>query len=96
MEEMKAKVEMEDGDGDNEQEYRTTTQGDEGESQKTDVESEDELEDDGLDYDDQSYSKGGITLGDEPKAETVENLEESLKDLVNEAGRETLYVEKTK
>ena len=94
MEEMKAKVEMEDGDGDNEQEYRTTTQGDEGESQKTDVESEDELEDDGLDYDDQSYSKGGITLGDEPKAETVENLEESLKDLVNEAGRETLYVEK--
>ena len=68
----------------------------EGESQKSDVESEDgdELEDDGLDYDDQAYSKGGITLGDEPKAETVENLEESLKDLVNEAGRETLYVEK--
>jgi len=94
IEEMKAKVEMEDGDGDNEQEYQTTTQGDEGESQKSDVESEDELEDDGLDYDDQAYSKGGITLGDEPKAETVENLEESLKDLVNEAGRETLYVEK--
>ena len=47
-----------------------------------------------MDYDDQAYSKGGITLGDEPKAETVENLEESLKDLVNEAGRETLYVEK--
>ena len=45
-------------------------------------------DDDGLDYDDQAYSKGGITLGDEPKAETVENLEESLKDLVNEAGRE--------
>ena len=97
IEEMKAKVEMEDGDGDNEKEYQTTTQGTEGESQKSDVESEDELEDeddDGLDYDDQAYSKGGITLGDEPKAETVENLEESLKDLVNEAGRETLYVEK--
>ena len=97
IEEMKAKVEMEDGDGDNEKEYQTTTQGTEGESQKSDVEGEDELEDeddDGLDYDDQAYSKGGITLGDEPKAETVENLEESLKDLVNEAGRETLYVEK--
>ena len=99
IEEMKAKVEMEDGDGDNEKEYQTTTQGTEGDSQKSDVESEDELEDededdDGLDYDDQAYSKGGITLGDEPKAETVENLEESLKDLVNEAGRETLYVEK--
>jgi len=97
IEEMKAKGEMEDGDGDNEKEYQTTTQGTEGESQKSDVESEDELEDeddDGLDYDDQAYSKGGITLGDEPKAETVENLEESLKDLVNQAGRETLYVEK--
>ena len=97
IEEMKAKVEMEDGDGDNEKEYQTTTQGTEGDSQKSDVESEDELEDeddDGLDYDDQAYSKGGITLGDEPKAETVENLEESLKDLVNQAGRETLYVEK--
>jgi len=98
IEEMKAKVEMEDGDGDNEKEYQTTTQGTEGDSEKSDVESEDELEDedddDGLDYDDQAYSKGGITLGDEPKAETVENLEESLKDLVNEAGRETLYVEK--
>ena len=98
IEEMKAKVEMEDGDGDNEKEYKTTTQGTEGDSEKSDVESEDELEDedddDGLDYDDQAYSKGGITLGDEPKAETVENLEESLKDLVNQAGRETLYVEK--
>jgi len=97
IEEMKAKDEMEDGDGDNEKEYKTTTQGTEGDSEKSDVESEDELEDeddDGLDYDDQAYSKGGITLGDEPKAETVENLEESLKDLVNEAGRETLYVEK--
>ena len=100
IEEMKAKVEMEDGDGDNEQEYRTTTQGTEGESEKSEVEKEVEKEDewddedDGLDYDDQAYSKGGITLGDEPKAETVENLEESLKDLVNEAGRETLYVEK--
>ena len=96
IEEMKAKVEMEDGDGDNEKEYRTTTQGTEGDSEKSDVENEDEWddEDDGLDYDDQAYSKGGITLGDEPKAETVENLEESLKDLVNEAGRETLYVEK--
>ena len=90
------KAEMEDGDGDNEQEYRTTTQGTEGDSEKSDVENEDEWddEDDGLDYDDQAYSKGGITLGDEPKAETVENLEESLKDLVNQAGRETLYVEK--
>ena len=80
---MKAQVEIEDGDGDNEKEYQTTTQGGEGDSQKSDVESEDELEDeddDGLDYDDQTYSKGGITLGDEPKAETVENLEESLKD----------------
>ena len=96
IEEMKAKVEMEDGDGDNEQEYRTTTQGDEGESKKSDLESEDgdEWEDDDLDYDDQAYSKGGITLGDEPQVETAENLEESLKDLVNEAGRETLYVEK--
>jgi len=97
IEEMKAKVEMEDGDGNNEKEYQTTTQGTEGDSEKSDVEGEDELEDeddDGLDYDDQAYSKGGITLGDEPKAETVENLEESLKDLVNEAGRETLYVEK--
>jgi len=96
IEEMKAQVEMEDGDGDNEKEYQTTTQGTEGESQKSDVENEDEWddEDDGLDYDDQAYSKGGISLGDEPKAETVENLEESLKDLVNEAGRETLYVEK--
>ncbi len=95
IEEMKAKVEMEDGDGDNEKEYRTTTQGAEGDSEKSDVEDEDELgKDDGLDYDDQAYSKGGITLGDEPQAETVENLEESLKDLVNEAGRETLYVEK--
>jgi len=96
IEEMKAKVEMEDGDGDNEKEYQTTTQGTEGDSEKSDVENEDEWddEDDGLDYDDQAYSKGGITLGDEPKAETVENLEESLKDLVNEAGRETLYVEK--
>jgi len=97
IEEMKAKVEMEDGDGDNEKEYQTTTQGAEGDSEKSDVENEDEWDDeddDGLDYDDQAYSKGGITLGDEPKAETVENLEESLKDLVNEAGRETLYVEK--
>ena len=96
IEEMNPKAEMEDGDGDNEKEYRTTTQGSEGDSEKSDVENEDELddEDDGLDYDDQAYSKGGITLGDEPKAETVENLEESLKDLVNEAGRETLYVEK--
>jgi len=97
IEEMKAKDEMEDGDGDNEQEYRTTTQGTEGDSEKSDVENEDEWDDeddDGLDYDDQAYSKGGITLGDEPKAETVENLEESLKDLVNQAGRETLYVEK--
>ena len=96
IEEMKAQVEMEDGDGDNEKEYQTTTQGTEGDSKKSDDESEDEWddEDDGLDYDDQTYSKGGITLGDEPKAETVENLEESLKDLVNEAGRETLYVEK--
>jgi len=96
IEEMNPKDEMEDGDGDNEQEYRTTTQGTEGDSEKSDVENEDEWddEDDGLDYDDQAYSKGGITLGDEPKAETVENLEESLKDLVNQAGRETLYVEK--
>ena len=97
IEEMNPKAEMEDGDGDNEKEYQTTTQGAEGDSEKSDVEGEDDLEDeddDGLDYDDQAYSKGGITLGDEPKAETVENLEESLKDLVNEAGRETLYVEK--
>jgi len=34
------------------------------------------------------------SLGDEPQVETAENLEESLKDLVNQAGRETLYVEK--
>jgi hypothetical protein len=97
IEEMKAKVEMEDGDGDNEKEYRTTTQGTEGDSQKSDVEKEEDEwddEDDGLDYDDQAYSKGGISLGDEPQVETAENLEESLKDLVNEAGRETLYVEK--
>ena len=96
IEEMKAKVEMEDGDGDNEKQYQTTTQGTEGESQKSENEKEDEWddEDDGLDYDDQSYSKGGISLGDEPQVETAENLEESLKDLVNEAGRETLYVEK--
>ena len=96
IEEMNPKAEMEDGDGDNEKEYRTTTQGTEGDSQKSDVEKEDEWddEDDGLDYDDQAYSKGGITLGDEPQVETAENLEESLKDLVNEAGRETLYVEK--
>ena len=96
IEEMKAKVEMEDGDGDNEQEYQTTTQGGEGDSQKSEVEKEDEWddEDDGLDYDDQAYSKGGISLGDEPQVETAENLEESLKDLVNQAGRETLYVEK--
>ena len=96
IEEMNPKAEMEDGDGDNEKEYRTTTQGTEGESQKSEVEKEDEWddEDDGLDYDDQAYSKGGITLGDEPQVETAENLEESLKDLVNEAGRETLYVEK--
>jgi len=96
IEEMNPKAEMEDGDGDNEKEYRTTTQGTEGDSEKSDVENEDEWddEDDGLDYDDQAYSKGGITLGDEPKAETVENLEESLKDSVNQAGRETLYVEK--
>jgi len=96
IEEMKSKVEMEDGDGDNEKEYQTTTQGTEGESQKSAVENEDEWddEDDGLDYDDQAYSKGGISLGDEPQVETAENLEESLKDLVNQAGRETLYVEK--
>jgi len=96
IEEMKTKVEMEDGDGDNQKEYQTTTQGTEGDSQKSDVENEDEWddEDDGLDYDDQAYSKGGISLGDEPQVETAENLEESLKDLVNEAGRETLYVEK--
>ena len=94
IEEMNPKAEMEDGDGDNEKEYQTTTQGNEGDSEKSDVESEDELEDDGLDYDDQAYSKGGISLGDEPQVETAENLEESLKDLVNEAGRETLYVEK--
>ena len=97
IEEMKAKVEMEDGDGDNEKEYQTTTQGTEGDSQKSDVEKEEDEwddEDDGLDYDDQAYSKGGISLGDEPQVETAENLEESLKDLVNEAGRETLYVEK--
>ena len=96
IEEMNPKAEMEDGDGDNEKEYRTTTQGTEGDSQKSDVEKEDEWddEDDGLDYDDQAYSKGGISLGDEPQVETAENLEESLKDLVNEAGRETLYVEK--
>ena len=93
---MNPKAEMEDGDGDNEKEYQTTTQGTEGESQKSDVESEDEWEDDGLDYDDQAYSKGGISLGDEPQVETAENLEESLKDLVNEAGRETLYVRETK
>ena len=94
IEEMKPKDEMEDGDGDNEQEYRTKTQGDEGQSEKSDLEGGDELEDDDLDYDDQSYSKGGISLGDEPQVETAENLEESLKDLVNERGRETLYVEK--
>ena len=96
IEEMKAQVEMEDGDGDNEKEYQTTTQGTEGDSQKSDFENGDEWddEDDGLDYDDQAYSKGGISLGDEPQVETAENLEESLKDLVNEAGRETLYVEK--
>ena len=96
IEEMNPKAEMEDGNGDNEKEYRTTTQGTEGESEKSDVEKEDEWddEDDGLDYDDQAYSKGGISLGDEPQVETAENLEESLKDLVNEAGRETLYVEK--
>ena len=93
IEEMNPKTEMEDGDGDNEKEYRTTTQGTEGESEKSEVEKEDEW-DDGLDYDDQAYSKGGISLGDEPQVETAENLEESLKDLVNEAGRETLYVEK--
>ena len=96
IEEMNPKAEMEDGDGDNEKEYQTTTQGTEGDSQKSEVENEDEWddEDDGLDYDDQAYSKGGISLGDEPQVETAENLEESLKDLVNEAGRETLYVEK--
>ena len=94
IEEMNPKAEMEDGDGDNEKEYQTTTQGTEGDSQKSDVEKEDEWDDDGLDYDDQAYSKGGISLGDEPQVETAENLEESLKDLVNEAGRETLYVEK--
>ena len=94
IEEMNPKAEMEDGDGDNEKEYRTTTQGTEGDSEKSDLENEDEWEDDDLDYDDQSYSKGGIDLGDEPQVETAENLEESLKDLVNEAGRETLYVEK--
>ena len=96
IEEMKTQVEMEDGDGDNEKQYQTTTQGGEGDSQKSEVEKEDEWddEDDGLDYDDQAYSKGGISLGDQPQVETAENLEESLKDLVNEAGRETLYVEK--
>ena len=90
-EEIEMKVEMEDGDGDNEQEYQTKTEGDEGDSEKSDKEDDE----DGLDYEDQVYSKGGgITLGDEPQVETVENLEESLKDLVNQAGRETLYVEK--
>ena len=90
-EEIEMKVEMEDGDGDNEQEYQTKTEGDEGDSEK----SENEDDEDGLDYEDQVYSKGGgITLGDEPQVETVDNLEESLKDLVNQAGRETLYVEK--
>ena len=90
-EEIEMKVEMEDGEGDNDQEYQTKTEGDEGDSEK----SENEDDEDGLDYEDQVYSKGGgITLGDEPQVETVENLEESLKDLVNQAGRETLYVEK--
>ena len=90
-EEIEMKVEMEDGDGDNEQEYQTKTEGDEGDSEKSDKEDDE----DGLDYEDQVYSKGGgITLGDEPQVETVDNLEESLKDLVNQAGRETLYVEK--
>ena len=90
-EEIEMKVEMEDGEGDNEQEYQTKTEGDEGDSEK----SENEDDEDGLDYEDQVYSKGGgITLGDEPQVETVDNLEESLKDLVNQAGRETLYVEK--
>ena len=90
-EEIEMKVEMEDGEGDNEQEYQTKTEGDEGDSEKSDKEDDE----DGLDYEDQVYSKGGgITLGDEPQVETVDNLEESLKDLVNQAGRETLYVEK--
>ena len=84
------KVEMEDGDGDNEQEYQTKTEGDEGDSEK----SENENDEDGLDYEDQVYSKsGGITLGDEPQVETADNLEESLKDLNNERGRESNYVE---
>ena len=91
-EEMKAKVELEDGEGDNEQQYQTKTKGNEGED-----ESEDESEDDGLDYEDQVYSKSGGIEGvqdTEPKVETVDNLEESLKQLVNEKGRESTYVER--
>jgi len=91
-EEMKSKVELEDGEGDNEQQYQTKTKGNEGED-----ESEDESEDDGLDYEDQVYSKSGGIEGvqdTEPKVETVDNLEESLKQLVNEKGRESTYVER--
>jgi len=89
--ELLLKEKLEDGDdADNEQQYQTATPDDEGDLKKKDTD-----EDDDLDYDDQSYSKGGREIDEitEPVVETAENLEESLKDLVNERGRESVYVE---
>ena len=95
--ELLTKEKLEDGeDGDNEQQYQTATPDTEGDLKDGD---NGEDEDDGLDYDDQSYSKGGIDVNQvnevqEPVVETVDNLEQSLKDLVNEKGRESIYVER--
>jgi len=91
--ELLLKEQLEDGDdADNEQQYQTATPDDEGDLKKKDT---DEDGDD-LDYDDQTYSRGSMEVNEirEPVVETAENLEESLKELVNKGARESIYVER--
>ena len=96
--ELLLKEQLEDGDdADNEEQYQTATPGENGDLKDKNDDSDDE--DDGLDYDDQTYSRGArgsIEVDElkEPVVQTAENLEESLKDLINEKGRESIYVER--
>ena len=68
-------------------EYEEGDDEEEGETEK-DSNQNDDYENEGLDYDDQTIGKNK-----EPEVETVDSLSQSLKNLANLEGRESLYVE---
>jgi hypothetical protein len=81
------------GQGSGEQQQQPNDSGEEGQEQSDETDSNDGVDEkDGADLDTPSYKQGGET-NPEPKVNTMDSLEDSLKDLINMNGAENVYLE---